>query len=67
MRRRLGFARSVFDAEKGLFLNGKPVKLKGTCNHQDHAGRWRGAAGCRAVLPRSQAAGDGLQFDAHLA
>jgi beta-galactosidase len=31
--------RSVkFDAEKGFFLNGKPVKLKGTCNHQDHAG-----------------------------
>jgi len=27
-----------FDAEKGLFLNGEPVKLKGTCNHQDHAG-----------------------------
>jgi beta-galactosidase len=27
-----------FDAQKGFFLNGKPVKLKGTCNHQDHAG-----------------------------
>ena len=27
-----------FDAEKGLLLNGKPVKVKGTCNHQDHAG-----------------------------
>ena len=27
-----------FDAAKGLLLNGKPVKLKGTCNHQDHAG-----------------------------
>jgi beta-galactosidase len=27
-----------FDAQKGLFLNGKPVKVKGTCNHQDHAG-----------------------------
>ena len=27
-----------FDAQKGLFLNGKSVKLKGTCNHQDHAG-----------------------------
>jgi beta-galactosidase len=27
-----------FEAEKGFFLNGKPVKLKGTCNHQDHAG-----------------------------
>lgn len=27
-----------FDAGKGFFLNGKPVKLKGTNNHQDHAG-----------------------------
>ena len=26
------------DPEKGIFLNGKPVKLNGTCNHQDHAG-----------------------------
>ncbi|HUY81509.1 MAG TPA: beta-galactosidase GalA [Acidobacteriaceae bacterium] len=26
------------DAEKGVFLNGKHVKIKGTCNHQDHAG-----------------------------
>jgi beta-galactosidase len=28
----------VFDADKGFFLNGKSVKIKGTCNHQDHAG-----------------------------
>jgi beta-galactosidase len=27
-----------FDADKGLFINDKPVKVKGTCNHQDHAG-----------------------------
>jgi beta-galactosidase len=27
-----------FDPDKGFFLNGKPTKLKGTCNHQDHAG-----------------------------
>lgn len=27
-----------FDAERGFFLNGKPIKLLGTCNHQDHAG-----------------------------
>ncbi|HEV2135978.1 MAG TPA: beta-galactosidase GalA [Terracidiphilus sp.] len=26
------------DPAQGLFLNGKHVKLKGTCNHQDHAG-----------------------------
>jgi beta-galactosidase len=27
-----------FDPDKGFFLNGKPVYIKGTCNHQDHAG-----------------------------
>jgi len=28
----------AFDPQKGFFLNGRPVKIKGTCNHQDHAG-----------------------------
>ena len=37
-----------FDAEKGFFLNGQSVKIKGTCNHQDHAGV--GAAVPDAVL-----------------
>jgi beta-galactosidase len=27
-----------FDAQRGFFLNGRSVKVKGTCNHQDHAG-----------------------------
>jgi len=27
-----------FDPDKGFFLNGKPVRVRGTCNHQDHAG-----------------------------
>jgi beta-galactosidase len=27
-----------WDADKGFFLNGKSVKIKGTCNHHDHAG-----------------------------
>lgn len=27
-----------FDADHGVFLNGEPVKIKGTCNHQDFAG-----------------------------
>ncbi|MEI6246400.1 MAG: glycoside hydrolase family 2 TIM barrel-domain containing protein, partial [Acidobacteriota bacterium] len=27
-----------WDADKGFFLNGERVELKGTCNHQDHAG-----------------------------
>ena len=33
-----GIRTTAFDAQKGFFLNGQPVKLKGTCNHQDHAG-----------------------------
>jgi len=27
-----------FDKDRGFLLNGKPYALKGTCNHQDHAG-----------------------------
>lgn len=27
-----------WDAKNGFFLNGKPFKIKGTCNHRDHAG-----------------------------
>ncbi|BDI34237.1 beta-galactosidase [Capsulimonas corticalis] len=27
-----------FDANHGFFLNGRPLKIKGTCNHQDFAG-----------------------------
>jgi len=34
---RVGFRTIRFDAEKGFFLNDKPVKIQGTCNHQDHA------------------------------
>lgn len=33
-----GFRSIRFDADKGFFLNGQPLKIKGTCNHQDHAG-----------------------------
>ena len=33
-----GFRTIRFDTEKGFFLNDKPVKIKGTCNHIDHAG-----------------------------
>lgn len=35
---RFGIRSIHFDSQKGLFLNGKQVKVKGTCNHQDHAG-----------------------------
>jgi beta-galactosidase len=33
-----GVRTAVFDADKGFSLNGKQVKIQGTCNHQDHAG-----------------------------
>jgi beta-galactosidase len=35
---RFGIRTIRFDPNEGFFLNGKPVKLKGTNNHQDHAG-----------------------------
>ncbi len=33
-----GIRTVAFDKDKGFLLNGKPCWLKGTCNHQDHAG-----------------------------
>ena len=33
-----GIRTFAFDAEKGFLLNGRPYLIKGTCNHQDHAG-----------------------------
>ena len=33
-----GVRTARFDANKGFLLNGKPLKIQGTCNHQDHAG-----------------------------
>src|SRR5208282_4963122 len=33
-----GVRTATFDADKGFFLNGKSLKIQGTCNHQDHAG-----------------------------
>ena len=35
---RIGFRTIRIDADRGFFLNEKPLKIKGTCNHQDHAG-----------------------------
>ncbi len=35
---RFGIRSLKFDSERGFFLNGRPLKIKGTCNHQDHAG-----------------------------
>ncbi len=33
-----GIRTVAFDRDRGFLLNGKPYVLKGTCNHQDHAG-----------------------------
>ncbi|MDG3442813.1 beta-galactosidase GalA [Nitrospirillum amazonense] len=33
-----GFRTTRFDKDKGFFLNGRPLKIKGVCVHQDHAG-----------------------------
>ena len=33
-----GIRTIAFDANAGFLLNGKPYVIKGTCNHQDHAG-----------------------------
>lgn len=35
---RFGIRSVRFDPESGFFLNGVGMKLKGVCNHQDHAG-----------------------------
>ncbi|MBB3910740.1 beta-galactosidase GalA [Sphingomonas desiccabilis] len=59
----IGFRTIRFDADRGFFLNDRPVKLKGVCLHQDHAGvgvavpdaliAWRlerlKAMGCNAI------------------
>jgi beta-galactosidase len=45
----IGLRTVGFDADRGFILNGKPYTLKGTSNHQDHAG-------LGSALP------DGVQF-----
>ena len=35
---RFGVRSAQFDPDRGFLLNGQPVKLKGVCCHQDHAG-----------------------------
>ena len=37
-RQKFGLRSIRFDPENGFFLNGKPLKLKGVCLHQHHAG-----------------------------
>ncbi len=43
---RIGFRTASYDKKQGFILNGRPVFLKGTCNHQDHAG-------CGVAVPDS--------------
>jgi beta-galactosidase len=38
METSFGIRTVAFDAQKGFLLNGHPTVIKGTCNHQDHAG-----------------------------
>jgi len=49
-----GFRTLRFDADHGFFLNDKPVRLKGVCGHQDHAG-----VGVAVGIPHPQTSGDG--------
>lgn len=35
---KFGYRTISIDKDKGFFLNGRHIKLYGTCNHQDHAG-----------------------------
>ncbi|MEM1164682.1 MAG: glycoside hydrolase family 2 TIM barrel-domain containing protein [Planctomycetota bacterium] len=63
VEQRFGLRTIRFDADHGFFLNEQPVKLKGVCSHQDHAGvgcaipdalqRWRlerlVEMGCNAI------------------
>jgi beta-galactosidase len=64
---RFGIRTIRIDAARGIFLNDKPIKIKGTCNHQDHARHRRGSARFCADLPHWQAEGDGLEWSANLA
>ena len=34
---RCGFRTIRFDKDTGFWLNGENIKIKGVCNHQDHA------------------------------
>ena len=49
-----GIRTVAFDAGQGFSLNGQPYEIKGTCNHQDHAGVGVGVAGRAPVFPRQQ-------------
>ena len=59
----IGIRSVVFDVDRGLLVNGVPVKMRGVCIHQD--GGAVGSAVPEAVLERSAEPpqGDGVQCD----
>ena len=62
-----GVRTAVFDADKGFFLNGKSLKIQGTCNHQDHAGVGAALPDRLQWFRLGVLQRDGLQRRAHLA
>lgn len=64
---RFGIRSIQFDAARGFLLNGKPTKLLGTCNHQDHAGVGTGIPDALHAwrIDRLQAMGSNAWRSAH--
>ena len=62
----LGIRTIRFDPDQGFFLNGKPVKIRGTCNHQDFAGVGIGVPDALEYLARAGAAANGRERLAHV-
>ncbi len=60
-RHRLGIRTIRFDPDRGFFLNGKPVKIQGTCNHQDFVGVGVAVPDTLRVLARPAASEDGSE------
>ncbi len=61
-----GIRTIAFDPDKGFLLNGKFCEIKGTCNHQDHAGVGVGPARPFAIFSRQPLEGHGRQRHSHL-
>lgn len=38
LKYQIGFRTVIFDKAQGILLNGQPIKIRGACCHQDHAG-----------------------------
>ena len=56
---KFGIRTITIDKDKGLFVNGKPVKIQGVCCHQDHAGCGGSPTGLPPILSHCVAEGDG--------